>query len=447
MQHKFNVLLSLFIVLLTLSVSAQEQEYSFSLEEAQAFAIQNSYQTRLAAMEVEKSERKVKETIGIGLPQVNASGSYKNYIELPVQLIPAESFGGNPGEFQEVVFGTEQQMGFDATATQLLFNGSYFVGLQATKVYVELAKNDQEKSEIDIKNMILSSYGSVLVSEKNASISKAIYEQLKSNYEEAEELYKEGFISSENKDQLKLLYINARNSYQQADRLVPITKYQLNFALGIDLDAPVILTDSIGKIIESLPDASFLDNQFDLQNHIDFRIVNTQLEATKLTLKEKRSNYLPTLNAFYTYQENSFSNDFNFFSDAPWFPTQVVGLQMNLPIFSGFSKRNRVQQALIDVDKVELSKQQVEQQINIKAQTAKSDYIFALQQYENAKENWDLAKRIYSNTEVKFKEGMSSSTDLTQANNQLVESQGNFVRAALQLIQAKAQLNKALNLN
>ncbi len=434
------------ILFFSIQLEAQEQEYSFSLAEAQAYAMENSYQTRLAQMEVEKSESKVRETIGIGLPQVNASAKYNNYIELPVQLIPAESFGGPPGEFAEVVFGTEQNMGFDATATQLLFNGSYFVGLQATKVYVDLSKNEKEKTEIEIRNMVLSTYGAVLVAEKNATVSKKIYEQLKSNFEEAEELYTEGFISQEDKDQLELLYINARNTYQQADRLVPITKAQLNFILSLDLNAQVSLTDSIDVIIEALPDASFLDSEFNLSNHIDMRTINTQLKATELLLKEKRSYFYPTLNAFYTYQENSYSNNFDFFSDAPWFPTQLVGLQFNLPVFSGFSKRNRVQQAKIDLNKVELSKEQVEKQLDLNAQKAKSDYLFALQQYENSKENWDLAKRIYTNTEVKYREGMSSSTDLTQANNQLVQSQGNFVRAALQLIQAKAELNKALNL-
>ena len=446
MKHLKKLIWSITLAFVGSSVFAQG-EYQFSLVEAQNYALENSFQTRLAQMDVEQSESKVRETIGIGLPQVNASASYNNYLELPVQLIPSESFGGPAGEFTEVVFGTEQQMGFDATATQLIFNGAYFVGLQATRVYVDLAKNQQEKTEIEIKNLILTAYGNVLVAERNALISKAIFEQLKSNFEEAEEFYKEGFVSQENKDQLELLYITARNNYQQSERLVPITRDQLNFAMGIDLDAQLMLTDSIEQIIESLPDASFLDKEFDLTNHIDMRTINTQLQATELLLKEKRSNYLPTLNAFYTYQENSFSNDFDFFSDAPWFPTQLVGLQFNLPVFSGFSRKNRVEQAKIDVNKVELSRQQVERELQINADRAKSDYLFALQQYQNSKQNWELAKRIYLNTEEKYREGMSSSTDLTQANNQLEESQGDYVRSALQLIQAKAELNKALNLN
>ena len=148
-KQQFILPLFLFLGLLA---QAQESSFSFSLAEAQQYAIEHSYQSQTANKEVEKSKRKVKETISTGLPQINASGSYQNFLELPRQLVPAEFFGGNEGEFAEVVFGTEQQMGIDITATQLLFDGSYFVGLQASKVYLELTKNDQQKSETNQEN-------------------------------------------------------------------------------------------------------------------------------------------------------------------------------------------------------------------------------------------------------------------------------------------------------
>lgn len=425
----------------------QDQEYSFSLEEAKAYAVDHSYQSRLSNMEVEKSKKKVNEILGTGLPQVNASASYKNYLELPVQLVPAESFGGKPGEFVEFVFGTEQQMGLDITASQLIFNGSYFVGLQASKVYLELSKNDRQKSEIEIQNMVVSAYGTVLVSKENILILKDIYTNLEQNFEEAEALYKEGFISEEDKDQLELLFINAKNSFQQAERQLPIAQNQFKFILGIPFEAKVTLKDSIPSLLEQLPNSEFLDAQFDVQSHIDYKIVSTQLEGSRLLWKQQQSNYLPSLNAFFTYQENSYSNEFNFFSDSRWFPTQLVGLNLSVPIFSGLSKHNRVQQAKIDMQKVELARTQVEQQLKIQADKAKSDYLFAFQQYENRKENLDLAERIYKKTEIKYREGISSSTDLTQTNNQLIESQGNYIQASLQLINAKAELNRALNIN
>jgi len=429
------------------SVSAQAgEELTFSLKSAQEYALANSFQSRSAKLEVEKSERKVKETIGTGLPQVNASASYQNFLELPVQVIPAESFGGPPGEFVEVVFGVEQQMGFDATASQLIFDGSYFVGLQAAKVYKELAENDLSRSELDVSNLVLQTYVSVLIAESSAEVQKRIYKNLETNFDEAVARFDEGFLSQEDKDQVELLFINARNAYQQADRQVPIARAQLKYVLGVPMQNTIQLTDSLFPILEGLPGEEFLKSDYDITNHIDYKIASTQLEASSLLMKQQKSNYLPKLNAFFTYQENSFSNEFNFFSGAEWFPTQLLGLNLSLPIFSGFSRHNQVQQAKIEMEQVDLNRQALEQQLKINVDKAKSDYLFALQQFENRKENWELAQRIYRNTEIKYREGLSGSTELTQTNNQRDESYANYVQAAFQLINAKAELNQALNI-
>jgi outer membrane protein TolC len=444
-NHYFFLLLA--AILPFSSLHAQKgEELKFSLEEAQAYALENSYQSRSAKLEVEKSQKKVNETIGTGLPQVNASASYQNYLELPVQVIPAESFGGPPGEFAEVVFGVEQQMGFDATATQLIFDGSYFVGLQAAKVYKELAENDLDRSELDVNNLVLRSYASVLVAESTAEVQKGILDNLESNFDEAEARFEAGFLAQEDKDQIELLYINAKNAFQQAQRQIPITRAQLKYILGVPLSNTIVLTDSLFPLLESLPGEEFLQADYDVINHIDYKIAATQLEASELLMKQQKSNYLPKLNAFFTYQENSFSNEFDFFSGAQWYPTQLLGLNFTLPIFSGLSRHNQVQQAKIEMEQVDLNRQAIEQQLQINVNKAKSDYLFALQQFENRKENWKLAQRIYRNTEVKYREGLSGSTDLTQANNQRDESLANYVQAALQLINSKAELNQALNI-
>jgi len=448
MQKPINLyLLAIALILPSSSLWAQsDQELSFSLKAAQDYALEHSYQSRSSMLEVEKSRKKVNETIGTGLPQINASASYQNYLELPVQLIPAESFGGPEGEFAEVVFGTEQQMGIDATATQLIFNGSYFVGLQASKVYLELSKNDLDKSELEVKNLVLQAYGSVLVAEESVGVQKEILSHLESNFNEGKARFEAGFLSQEDRDQLELLYINARNSYQQSERQIPIVRAQLKFILGIPLESTIQLTDSLFPLLENMPAEDFLQSEYDITSHIDYKIANTQLQASELLLKQQKSNYLPSLNAFYTYQENSYSDEFNFFSDSRWFPTQLVGLNLNVPIFSGLSRHNQVQQAKIEMEQTDLNRQRVEQQLKINVNRSRSDYLFALQQFENRKANWKLAQRIYRNTEVKYNEGLSSSTDLTQANNQRSESFGNYIQAALQLINAKAELNQALNI-
>ncbi|MEQ8908397.1 MAG: TolC family protein [Vicingaceae bacterium] len=424
---------------------SQEKTLRFSLVEAQQFAIENSYQSQVAEKEVLKSKRKVKETISTGLPQVNASGNYQQYLEVPVQLVPAPIFGGPEGEFEEVFFGTEQQMGVDVRATQLLFDGTYFVGLQASKVYLELSKNDRMKTETEVRKMVTQAYGNVLVTEKNVEILKQNRDNLAENLKETKALYENGFVEEQDKDQLELLLANAKNAYEQAVRQIEISKNQLKFAMGIDVSEEVELSQSLKEITTENQSETYLSEEFNVQSHIDYKVINTQEKATELLWKQQKSTYLPNLSGFYSYQQNSFSNEFNFFSDSRWFPTQVIGLNVSVPIFSSLGRNQRVQQAKLDYQMTNIAKKQVEQQLLIQAENAKSEYTFALNQYQTRKDNLELAERIYQKTKTKYDEGVSSSLELTQANNQLLETQGNFINAALQLINAKANLDQALN--
>lgn len=426
----------------TISVNKAQQ---YSLEEAQNFAVEHSYQAQTADLEVEKSQRKVKETISTGLPQVNATANYQNYLELPRQLVPAEFFGGNEGEFAEVVFGTEQQMGFDLRATQLLFDGSYFVGLQASKVYLELSKNDQRKTETEIKQMVTQAYGNVLVTEENIEILKQNMKNLQSNLEETKALYESGFAEEQDSDQLELLLANAKNAYEQAIRQKDISRNQLKFMMGINIATKIELTDDLDAITVENSNEDFLSNDFDVTTHIDYKVLNTQERASALLLKQQKSTYLPKLSAFASYQQNSYSNQFNFFDDSRWFPTEVVGLNFSMPIFSSLGRNQRVQQAKIEMQQLGVAKKQVEQKLLVELEAAKSEYTFALRQYQTAKDNLTLAERIYNKTEIKYNEGVSSSMELTQANNQLLDTQGNYINASLQLINAKSTLDKALN--
>lgn len=443
MKSKLLLKLSL-LCLFSISISVVNAQ-QFSLEEAQQYAVEHSYQARSANLEVEKSQRKVKETISTGLPQVNATASYQNFLELPRQLVPAEFFGGREGEFAEVVFGTEQQMGFDLRATQLLFDGSYFVGLQASKVYLELSKNDQRKTETEIKQMVTQAYGNVLVTEENIEILKQNMENLQSQLDETKALYENGFAEEQDRDQLELLLANAKNAYEQALRQKDISRNQLKFMMGIDINSEIELTDQLDEITISNAGESLLNTEFDVKNHIDYKVLSTQEQASKLLFKQEKSTYLPKLSAFASYQQNSYSNEFNFFDDSRWFPTEVVGLNFSMPIFSSLGRNQRVQQAKIEMEQVGVAKKQMEQQLLIQVENARSEYTFALSQYNTAKENLKLAERIYNKTKIKYEEGVNSSMDLTQANNQLLDTQGNYINAALQLINAKSNLDKALN--
>jgi outer membrane protein TolC len=433
------------LCLTSFSSYSQDSTLSFSLQEAQNYAVENSYMSKTATLNVEKSEKQVSETIGTGLPQVSATANYQQYLEVPLSLVPASAFGGPEGEFVEIFFGTEQQMGLNLRAEQLIFDGSYFVGLQAAKVYLELSKNDQAKSDIEVKNMVTIAYGNVLVSERNIEIKKKNVKNLEQSAFEVSELYKNGFVEEQDKDQSTLELANEKNALENAVRLLQINKNQLKYVLGVDINTSLTLTEDLSAVTSLSNSSTYLDKEFTVENHIDYKIISTQKEASELLWKQQKSTALPRLSGFYNFSTNAYSNEFDFLDNKRFYSGQLVGLNLNVPIFSGLSRMNRIQQAKIDVEKTQIAQKQVEQQLKIQANNAKSEYTFALSQYNTTNDNLELANRIYTKTKIKYDEGINSSLELTTATRQLLDSQGRFINAAFQLIQAKSSLDKALN--
>ena len=454
-MNKLKKLITTFLLTALISTSSAQdgkESFEFTLQDAQKYAIENSYMSINAKKEVLKSEKKVDETIGTGLPQISATGNYQQYIQTPLSLVPANTFqipgqavDPNQPEFIELFFGTEQQMGVGIRAEQLLFDGTFFVGLQASKVYLEITKNDLKRSNIEVKQMVTVAYGNVLVAKRNSEILKGNIDILEKSVFETNELYETGFIEEQDKDQIQLTLANVKNSYENATRMIEISKNQLKYIMGIDVESSIVLIDDLPTITTQSTSETYLSTDFDPSTHIDYQIINTQQLATNLLLKQQRATNLPRVSAFYSFSSNAFSNEFDFFDQKRFYNGQSVGLNINAPIFSGFSRYNRIQQAKIDVDKIETSKKQVSQQLILEAQNKKSQYTFAISQYQTTEDNMKLAQRIFDRTKIKYNEGISSSLDLTTANNQLLDSQSKFISAAFQLIQAKANLDKALN--
>ena len=443
---KRNLITLLFLVVgFSSTALAQGESFEFSLQEAQNYAIKNSYMSINADKDVQIADRKVLETIGTGLPQIDASGSYQRYVQTPLSLIPAEAFGGPAGEFQEVFFGTKQQVGLNLRAEQLIFDGSYLVGLQAAKTYLQLSKNDKKKTDIEVKNMVTVAYGNSLVAVRNVEILKGNVESVAQSAFEIGELYKNGFAEEQDKDQIDLTLANVKNSQEQAVRSVEVLNNQLKFILGMDISSTLGLSDDLKTVTSLSSSEEYLTKEFNVSSHIDYQIISTQEKASSLLLKQQKSTVLPSLSAFYNLSSNAFSDEFDFTDNKRFYNGQLVGLNLKIPLFSGFGRMTRIQQAQLNVEKIEVAKKQVEQQLTINAQNTKSQYTFARSQFKTTEGNLELAQRIYNKTKIKYEEGLSSSLELTQTNNQLLESQGNFIQAAFQLIQAKSNLDKALN--
>lgn len=442
---------------------AQKEEKiptSFSLEEAKAYAVEHSYQAENAVRDVEKAKMKVKETTAIGLPQISASGSFQQFIDIPTQVLPdfvspavtgvliengllPPSAGGGETSFIEAQFGTEFNVSGGLKLSQLLFSGSYIVALQATKTYLELSKNAAEKTAQEIKAGVTQAYGMVLIAEENQKILTKNLANLQKTFDDTKALLESGFAEQQDVDQLQLLIGNMRNTISSTKKQVEVSYNMLKFQMGIPIANEVTLTDDIIGLVEISNDQNILSKEFNPEGHIDYKIALQDVSSKELMLRNNQAGYLPSLSAFVSLNKNYLSNDLTL-SNQFWFPNNLWGLNLDVPIFSSFMRRQQVQQSRVDLEQSLSQKSMVQQNLLLQAQNARANYTNALNKMNLEVENLKLAQRIKSNTEVKFKEGLASSLELTQAQNQELTSQANYISSMFEVINTKAQLDKAL---
>ncbi|PIQ14524.1 MAG: hypothetical protein COW67_13340 [Flavobacteriales bacterium CG18_big_fil_WC_8_21_14_2_50_32_9] len=442
----------LLVIIVSIGSKAQDT-LSFSLKEAQVYAIQHNYQNQNALKDIEIAKKKVWETTAIGLPQVDAQGQIQRYIDIPTQVALASAF--NPaapeGKFTTFQFGLNYSNSVGIQASQLLFDGSYIVGLQAAKTYKNLSIHSQIKTEIELKEAVSQAYYTVLATIENANVLEQSLDAAERILKETKALYNEGLTEEQNVDQLELNVNALKTSLGIAEGQRDFAKKILNLQLGIDINVPTILTENLALLVENEATPSRLlsgaigavKQEFNKENHIDFQLLTTNMQLTQLNLRKEKYSFLPSLSAFFSHQQQNYSNEFDVFSGGRWFPATIVGATLRVPILSSGSRLSKVSQAKIEVEKMENTSKEVEQTLKYQSELAASNFDTAKETYDNQKDNLALAKKIYDKTEKKYNEGIASSLELTQAQNQLLNAEGSFIKSTLDLLNAKATWDKS----
>lgn len=432
-------------ILGTISVNAQES-LSLSLDEAIAFALENSYASINANRDVELAKQKNKETVAYGLPQLNAAIDYQNWIKQQISLIPAEFIGGNEGDFTEVVFGTKNNLSASATLSQVIFDGSYIVGLEYRDTYMQMSKNSKEKTAQAIREAVINAYGNILFTEEGISILKKNVATLEKNLEDTNQIYINGLEEEESVEQLELTLASLKSSLSRSEKLKDISYKTFNITIGTNINTITTLTENLDDLTTENIQFSLLEKGFKIEDHIDFKIAENVLEGQEGLVKLQKSKALPTLNSFVNFGYQGYSESFTFHKKyQEWFDSSLLGVSLNVPIFSGLARSARTQQAKIEYDKAKTDLEETSQKVLLELEAAKIDYQYRLEEFETSKKNLALAERIEKKQEVKFFEGISTSFDLTTAQNQLYTMQQNYLEAMLNVISAKASLDKALN--
>ena len=431
------------IALNSFSQTKDTSSYSFSLQKAIEFALQNQKDIKNALIDEQIAQKKVNEIAGMGLPQINSSFDLKEFIEIPTSLIPAEIFGGAPGTYAAVKFGTKYNATAGIDASQLIFSGEYFLGVKASKVYVELSSKSTQRTKIETSATVSKAYYTVLVNEERIKLIDATVSRIKKTLMDTKALLDNGFVEKIDYDRLTVTYNNLLVEQEKIQRLLSLGTYLLKYQMGMDINATLTLTDKLADV-----KFDFTNNvsaqKFDYEKRVEFGLFQTQYKLAKLDLKRQRLSYLPTAFAYGSLSGSAQRNEFDIFdTDKKWFPTSVIGAKITMPIFSGFQRHSKNQQAKLSLQKAENNIDFIKNSIDLEIASSTAILQNAASSLENQKKNILIAEDVVRVSKLKYEQGVGSNLEMITAETSLKEAQTNYFNALFDALVAKIDFDKA----
>lgn len=427
------------------------QVVEMTLDKAVEYALANSDEIKIAHLNIEDAEQRILETRATGLPQINAAANLNNFFKVPVSVLP-EAFvassrdadGNLPDGFsRQVSFVLKNQFDAAINFRTMVFDGSFFTGLKAASLYRTLVQDELLAKQQSIKNRVITAYLPIILLTENLKILEKNIANVEKLRDETSALYKEGFVEQLDVDRLALSIANLEVEKENLERQMGTTMNNLKQIMNFPIEQELVIEDNLGRVVP-VPSEMDLTGPINYYNRREYKVAETGIQLNELNETYVKNVYLPSLNlnASYTqaYQGDKLFGGENRF----WAPTGVVGLSLNVPIFDGFGKKAKLQRARITTEVSKTQHLQLENSIDLEVANARIDYQSAFQRVESQQRNMDLAERIYTTTQIKYKEGVGSSLEIAQAEQSLFAAQRNHLQALFDLLIAKLSLDVAL---
>jgi len=414
---------------------------TLSLGEAQEYALAHNMAVINARADVEASKAALWETISAALPQVSVSGTFADNLKLMTTLLPGEFFG-QPGTKIPVTFGSQFNTSASMDASLLLFNAPLYIGIETTKLAQKLSQQNLQKSELETRESVSLTYFLILVAEKSAGLLEENLVNMNELLRSTKSMYSAGMAEMTDVDQMQINVTMVENNKSTLERTIELNYNLLRFQLGVPAATEIKLTETLAGLTSMINVESLVSQEFDVRKNIDFMLVEGQEMISELNLKSQKASVLPTLAGFYNYGKNGMGDKIN---DQQWFDNSMIGLNISVPIFASGQRYSKIRQAQIGLEKARTTREMVSAQLLIQERQLRYNLVNANLQYSSQKENVEVSKRVYESTSNKFKQGMASSIDLTQASNQLLQAESSYVSALMDLLQSKVALDKLLN--
>jgi outer membrane protein TolC len=423
-------------------ISTSWGQQSFSLEEAKSYALENNISLMRAELNNEAARQKMIEVRGMGLPQVELNSMMTNYINIPVQVVDATVFNPSApaGSLAEFRMGTDYTASGTLQVNQLIFNGSYIVGLQVASFYRKFEATNTEVTKEELIFNVIQAYELAAVAKESLVFLDSMVSSTQNLVEKQKQFVEVELGLQEDLDQLnyslsvtKNAALNARLQYENA---IALLKFSMGYPAGEHLELSTNCKDLIGQ--RAIPSGS-------IGNNLTLKLLEEKRILSSYNLKNRKYESLPYLNGFFQHTYNAFRNDFSFFSDGKWYPQTLWGLQLTVPVFSGLQRHAKVKQAEIQLLQDEQNRTYVEQSLQFQEKQFSNNYYAALSRLELEEQNLELARTIYNNAVIREEIGKINSVVVTQKYNQLIQAQAQLVSAQVDLFNAKRQLDKLYN--
>ncbi len=441
MFRKLKQILLLTVMFLcgTLLSGAQEAT-KLTLGEALKMAMQNNTNILNSELDLKIAQKKVWETTATGLPHVDAKSAFTFYPKVP--SFPASFFDPKADPNATIALMPKENLVSDVTVSQLIFSGSYIVGLQATKVYYGLTKQNNEKARLDVIETVVNTYHMLQLAEESRKILSQNLDNINKTLYEITEMNKQGFVEKTDVDQLVVTGNTIRNAVNQIDSNLDMGYRLLKIQLGLEDSTKVELSDQM-ESGESLTKSSLklVSEQFNLNQSVDYQLIKTSEKAANLDLKLAKSAYLPTLSGFYDHTEKAKAPLLDFQ------PKDLIGVNLSLPIFSSGQRSAIVAQKRMSLEKARNTTKYISSSLLMQASQYQNDLKLKLEKYQNQKNSKELSDDIYQRTLEKYKQGMASSMDLMTSQNQYLTNLTNYYQSIYDLQEAKSKLEKLYNIN
>ncbi len=427
MRIKF-ISISIFILLQSY-VALSQDILTLSLMDARTYALDHNKNMINSGYAITKAQQALREAIANGLPQLEASADYTNSLGAKISI-----------RFQEGMPAAEidikPQSNFYLNLNQLIFSGNYIVGIQLAKLSKELTAIGHQKTELEVISAVSDAYYAVLLTDALVAILQKNVENLQDLYQKSEPMLRVGVMEQTDLDQLFVQLNALQNTKSSAERQAELAKNLLRLQLGASIETELVLSDELTQLMEDASVESILLDEFKLSTNVDFRLMQQQEVLSKKMIDMKRANALPTLVAFYRYTYKLIKPDFDMS------PPNMLGLQLQIPLFSSGMRHAQTQQAVIDLKTTENQKALLEDQLRMSEKQLRFNLVNAIETYETQLTNIEVSRRVYQNLKLKYQQGMLSGMELINADNNYLRAESDYINSMMQVLNARLQLEK-----